>query len=289
MPLWEPMWPSHSAKWSFAHGKSVPYDTPGVQLNDGTAPAPRCALDFAAVPPASRIAHFEKPMHYNGTLPIERTPEVLYVILRATIAILVRILIRLMGGMHVVGREHIPRRGGVLIAPNHLSYADGILVGIVLPRRGAFMATSELFALRGWGWLARMLGAFPVEQDTADLGAVRRAVQLLKAGEAVVVFPEGHMSLDGKLQPLQPGVLSIAFHADAPILPVWIEGTDRLMPPRQTRMHRLQKPILIRFGEPIAVEQLMGGKRGRAAIEHGVGLLTRKLQELGAIAEPSSG
>lgn len=206
--------------------------------------------------------------------------QMLYSLLRAFMVLIVRLVVSSMGGVRTEGAENVPKTGGLIVAPNHLSYADGPLVGAFLPRPAAFMATSELFSFRGWGWVARAMKAFPVEQDAADLSAIRKAVEILKAGEALVIFPEGHMSLTGRLQPLRPGVISIALHAEAPILPVWIEGTDLLMPPRQTKMRRVSRPILIRFGKAITPQELAGGRRGRAAVDYGAELLYRRLQEL---------
>lgn len=205
-------------------------------------------------------------------------------ILRGAITLLCRMIIAWMGGLKTVGREKVPRKGGVIIAPNHLSYTDGIVVGLSLPRRASFMATSELFTIRWWGWIARLMGAFPVKQDSPDREAIRKAVAMLKSGAAIVIFPEGHMSLDGQLQRPQHGVLFIALRAEVPIVPVWIEGTNHLMPPRQTKMRRVEQPILVRFGEAISPQDLAGGLSGRAAIEHAADLLYRKLLELSGSA-----
>jgi 1-acyl-sn-glycerol-3-phosphate acyltransferase len=204
----------------------------------------------------------------------------LYTMTRAFFRIVLKAVFALLGGVRVEGLENVPRRGPVLIAPNHLSHADPPLIGTILPRPIWYMATDELFAMPVLGRLARLLRAFPVRQDSPDRAALRRAEQLLKAGEALVIFPEGHESPDGALQPILPGSILLAMHGEAPVVPVGILGTDAMMPPCRFRLRRAKHPAVVRFGRPIPVEELTGGLKGRAALDHGVRHLTEALESL---------
>ena len=129
----------------------------------------------------------------------------------------------------VVGREHIPRAGPLLIVANHLSYLEPPLITAVVPRRITFLARHELFEI---GWLApvlQLLGALPIKRGGArDLDAIRAALDLLRQGEAVAIFPEGQRSPGPGLLRATPGVALLAHRSGAPVLPIAITGTEHL-------------------------------------------------------------
>jgi 1-acyl-sn-glycerol-3-phosphate acyltransferase len=203
-------------------------------------------------------------------------------VFRAGVRGFLRALFGCLGGVRLEGLEHIPRSGGMLVAPNHVSHADPLLIGMALDRPVWFVATDELFAIPVLGSLAARLRAFPIRQDSADRDALRRLDGLLRAGEGVVAFPEGHESLDGRLQPLQPGVVWAALRAGVPIVPVHVFGTDRMLPPREWRLRHAGTCIGARFGPPIAADRLAGGLRGRAAVDRACSILTEALLGLAA-------
>lgn len=122
------------------------------------------------------------------------------------------------------GVEHIPADGAVLIVPNHQSFADPPLVTIPVRRPIYYMAWARLFRVPAFGRLIRMLRAFPVDIDRNDGQAVREAVRLLRAGEALMIFPEGGRSPDGTLQPFKIGAFRLAVTHKTPVLPVTIAG-----------------------------------------------------------------
>ena len=130
------------------------------------------------------------------------------------------------------------------------------------------------------GPLARALRAIPIRQDSADRSALHRLEGLLRQGEAVVVFPEGHESVTGELQPLQGGVLLLAARTGAPVLPLGIRGTEGMLPPRSFRFQRASRPARVRFGRLLSLDELSGGRSGRAAISHGLALLADAIREL---------
>ncbi len=154
--------------------------------------------------------------------------------------------------LRVSGLEHIPREGGFVLAANHISNFDPWPLGMPLfpERQLRFMAKSELY----WWPLGRLLdagGAFPVRRGQHDTSAVETAVSLCRAGEAVVMFPEGTRRKKGLRKRWAPkahtGAARIALAADVPLVPAAIAGTDRLS--------RLG-PLRVAYGRPIAVDDL---------------------------------
>jgi 1-acyl-sn-glycerol-3-phosphate acyltransferase len=150
----------------------------------------------------------------------------------------------------VVGLEHIPRTGGVLVVSNHASNADPVVLMAVAPRPLVFMTKVELFQ----NWASRTIleawrGAFPVERGKVDVRAVRDALALLHAGAAVVVFPEGTRQPDGLERPHR-GIGYIAARASCPVLPVALVGTDAINGLWDLR----KRPAFeVRFGVPFRV------------------------------------
>jgi 1-acyl-sn-glycerol-3-phosphate acyltransferase len=134
-------------------------------------------------------------------------------------------------GVRFEGVSHIPRAGPVIIVPNHVTFADPVLASIPVRRRVYYMAWNALFGVPGLAWLIRRLRAFPVEIESADPRATREAVRLLQAGEAVMIFPEGGRSPDGRLQRFKPGAFRLACSLGVPLLPVTIVGGHESWPP----------------------------------------------------------
>ena len=209
-----------------------------------------------------------------------RCERVLYTILRSLVWLTLHTLYALLGGIRYTGRENVPRTGGVLVTPNHISDADPTAIGLALPRSSYFMAKEELFQMPLLGPFIRMMHGFPVKRYSADRSALRLAEQLLKKGEAVVIFPEGKLSEDGQIQELLPGVLLIAQRAGVPILPTVIEGTDALMPYGKVLPRPAHRRILVRFGTPVTVEALTGGEKGGDALRQGAERLRALMLEL---------
>ncbi|HCU34615.1 MAG TPA: 1-acyl-sn-glycerol-3-phosphate acyltransferase [Armatimonadetes bacterium] len=161
---------------------------------------------------------------------------------------LIGMITRLAGGCDVYGRENVPA-SGCLIAPNHISFLDPQLTSYALPRYTYFMAKRELFEIPFIRWWIRVALAFPVEMDSPDRTAIRYAVELLKRGECLTVFPEAGRSPDGTLQPAQLGVAFIARAAGVPIVPCAIIGIDKVLPLEAKFFHRGHTRVM--FGEPI--------------------------------------
>lgn len=138
-------------------------------------------------------------------------------------------LLLLLGPLRMIGGYRAPRKGGLLILSNHLSDIDPVVVQIASPRLLHFMAKDELFQIRLLGAFLKAV-AFPVRRGQPDRSAIRIAVKLLRAGEAVCVFPEGELSASGQLLPLLPGVGLIAKMAEAEIICVGLRNTQLIVP-----------------------------------------------------------
>jgi 1-acyl-sn-glycerol-3-phosphate acyltransferase len=134
-------------------------------------------------------------------------------------------------GLELVGVEHIPTSGPLIITPNHQTYADPPLVTIPVRRRVYYMAWSQLFEIPVFSRLIRLLRAFPVQIESADPRAAREAVRLLQAGQVVMIFPEGGRSPDGSVQRFKPGAFRLAASLATPVLPVTITGGYASWPP----------------------------------------------------------
>jgi 1-acyl-sn-glycerol-3-phosphate acyltransferase len=158
----------------------------------------------------------------------------------------------------VEGFENIPRTGGVIFAGNHVSVADELFLGSVVPRHIAFWAKSDYFLGKGIsGFLLRTmmhgLGAIKVERGggRAALTAFDGAIPVLKAGDTVAVYPEGTRSPDGRLYRGRTGVARLAVAAGVPIVPVGMLGTDKIQPIGQPYPKVGRGRPIIRFGPPI--------------------------------------
>jgi len=156
----------------------------------------------------------------------------------------------------VEGIEHVPMTGPVLIASNHLSFMDSVVIPVVAPRKVVFLAKSDYFTGTGIkGWLVRAwfegLGMVPVDRDDtrSALNSLDVALDVLRRGDAFGVYPEGTRSRDGRLYRGRTGVAQLALTAGAPVVPVGLIGTADLQPPDSNRP-RLAK-VTVRFGEPI--------------------------------------
>jgi len=134
-------------------------------------------------------------------------------------------------GVRFVGIEHIPLDGPLIIAPNHVTFADPPLISIPIRRPVHYMAWDALFRIPMFSALIRRLRAFPVDIESADPKAAREAVRLLGAGAALMIFPEGGRSLDGRLGRFRLGAFRLACSRGVPILPVTIVGGHESWPP----------------------------------------------------------
>lgn len=175
---------------------------------------------------------------------------------------------------HVVGLENVPSAGGVIIASNHLSFADSVVIPAVVPRKVVFLAKSDYFTGTGVkGALIRAwfegLGMLPVDrEDTRSaVASLDTALEVLKQGEAFGIYPEGTRSRDGLLYRGRTGVAELALSADVPVVPVGLRGTQDLQPVGSSRPHLAR--VEVAFGKPVEItdaEREMPRGRARRAL-----------------------
>jgi 1-acyl-sn-glycerol-3-phosphate acyltransferase len=149
----------------------------------------------------------------------------------AALSPLIHWFCRLAFKINFQGVENIPSEGACIITPNHVTYADPIWITIPIRRRVYYMAWDKPFRIPVLGLLMRMFGAFPVNLDVAaDASAQREAIELLKKGRALVMFPEGGRTRTTRLMPFKMGAFRLALTHGIPIVPVSIKGADEIWP-----------------------------------------------------------
>ncbi len=184
-------------------------------------------------------------------------------------------LFRAYNRWEVTGREHVPETGGVLLIANHTSYADPPIIGAASPRPVSFMAKAELFKVPMLSAFIRRTHAFPVRRDAADQLALRRALKVLGSGQVLLVFPEGTRSPDGRLMPFEAGAAFIALAADAQVVPVGIDGADRVLP--RCSPFLLPAKLRVQFGPPIDLSPLRGQRRTREVLQQACNAMSAAL------------
>ena len=175
-----------------------------------------------------------------------------YQVIKLVLASVFRVVYR----PSIEGVENVPRSGPLILASNHLSFVDSMVIPMVTPRRVAFLAKSDYFtgtgvkgALSRW-WFGG-LGMIPVDRD--DHRAAQQSLDLglavLERGEAFGIYPEGTRSRDGRLYRGRTGVAWLALRAEAPVVPEALSGTQKLQPVGA----RLPRPakVRVRFGAPL--------------------------------------
>jgi len=168
--------------------------------------------------------------------------------------------------VRVEGLQNVPRRGGLVLCSNHISWLDPLLLGALAPRRLFYMTKAEAFASPPAGAILRTVGAFPVHRHKGDRRAIRHALDLLDTGRIVAVFPEGTRSRDGHLGRAEPGAALLAVWSRREVIPVAISGVYR--PGRLT----------VRFGPAFTI-RLPENRRPNAADLH----LAAEDQIMGAV------
>lgn len=191
------------------------------------------------------------------------------------------------GRLRVAGLEHIPKAGPFILAANHTSYLDPSTVGsaILYRRRLCYMAHSGLFRVPIFGPIIAAVGAFPVKRGAADRKAIRTAVALLRAGQPVLVFPEGTRSpTDQAHLPSELGAAYLAALSQAPVIPVGVIGTGRVLP-RGAVLLRYGR-VEVRIGPPVPLPMLQNGKRDKETLEQAAYAIMGAIAELTGLPHP---
>jgi 1-acyl-sn-glycerol-3-phosphate acyltransferase len=162
-----------------------------------------------------------------------------------------RFMLRVLFNFKVSGLENIPKKKRFIFAANHTSIIDGIAIACAYPERIYFLAADSLFKTKFWGWWASQLGYLPIKRGGFNKEAIREAVEILRGGDCIGIFPEGKISTDGRLDEGRAGVALIARLADVDIIPCAIEGAYEAWPVPKNFPRRF--PVEVRFGAPIDV------------------------------------
>lgn len=154
--------------------------------------------------------------------------------------IVVRVFLNIRLNIKASGIENVPEEGAFILAVNHKSNYDPVIAGAYCPRRLTFMAKEELFENPVFGDLIKRLGAFPVKRGRGDVGAIKDAFAVLKNGNVLLMFPQGHRMKSGVRGKAQTGVAMIAYKMKVPVVPMCISGD-----------YGFRKKIRVTFGQPI--------------------------------------
>jgi 1-acyl-sn-glycerol-3-phosphate acyltransferase len=168
--------------------------------------------------------------------------------------------------IQVIGQEHFPKEGGVLLCANHIDNLDPPVVGITAPRPVHFMAKAELFSVPVLASIIRNLNAFPVKRGMSDREALRKGLQILKEGNVLGLFPEGTRSKTGELGKGLAGAGFFALRSDAYIVPCAIIGP-----------YKPFKRLKVVYGKPLDFSEL---RKNKATAEQATELIMEEIRKL---------
>lgn len=188
---------------------------------------------------------------------------------------LVRIFFVVFFRIKVYGRENIPRRGGFIIASNHVSMLDPPAVGSSCQRKLNYMARHDLFRNFFFGRLLKGVNVFPVKRNSPDLSALKEAIKRIRRGEGLLLFPEGTRQVDNAVAEPQPGIGFLVAKTGAPVIPAYISGSQNALP-KGCKFVKFV-PIKVFFGKEISIEKGMSYE----------GIASRIMQEIRSISKNS--
>jgi 1-acyl-sn-glycerol-3-phosphate acyltransferase len=183
------------------------------------------------------------------------------------------LLFKLLYRLRSINRRGIPRAGAVIFVSNHQSHLDPILMGV---HCGPFapLARTTLFEIPVWGRALSSLGGIPLDRERSDVAAIRTAVDVLKTGGRVMIFPEGTRSRDGAVGPFRPGMLVLVRRTKATVVPIAVEGAFDAWPPGFGRP-KFGGRIAVTTGDPITADQLLADGRDAA-----LDMLRRRIEQM---------
>jgi 1-acyl-sn-glycerol-3-phosphate acyltransferase len=186
----------------------------------------------------------------------------------------------------IIGRKQVPSQGAAILASNHLSFADSIILPLMLERPVAFLAKSDYFTGRGLkGWATRLFfkgtGQIPIDRSggKASEASLNTGLQVLGKGDLLGIYPEGTRSPDGKLYRARTGIARMALEARVPVVPVVMVDTDTMMPIGQ-RVPRVMRVGII-IGEPLDFSRFAGMENDRYILRSVADEIMVALQRLG--------
>lgn len=175
----------------------------------------------------------------------------------------IRIVGAALWSLRSFGQDGVPRSGGVLLASNHQSVLDPPFVASCLPREIHFIARRSLIEIPVFGSAIVAMNTIPIERDSGDVKGVKSAIERLKAGHALLMFPEGTRTRDGRIGPMKAGIRLVAERAAVPVVPVLIQGAYDVWP-KGRALPRLSGRVSVVFGPPLDPSTLEGDVLRRA-------------------------
>ncbi|MDO9463765.1 MAG: lysophospholipid acyltransferase family protein [bacterium] len=151
--------------------------------------------------------------------------------------------------LEVKGADNVPKKGGVLVASNHSSFLDPVIVGVGISRATYYLTKQNLFKIPIFGLLIKSLHTIPVRREQVSISTFKELIRSLHSKKAVILFPEGTRSIDGKLGQGKIGIGMLALKANVPIVPAYIDGATKAFPKYGKWIH--PKKIRVIFGKPI--------------------------------------
>ncbi len=176
----------------------------------------------------------------------------------------------------ISGTENVPSEGGFIIATNHRSYFDPLLVGSWLSRQVYFLGKAELFKNKFFGWVITQTNALPVRRGTIDRNAVKLCLEVMNQGYGLTMFPEGTRAKGVEFLSPKPGIGVIATQAKVPIVPGYVHGSDRLKDCFLGWRDRLS----VHLGPPISAEQVAGFPADREGYFQLAELVMSRIKEI---------
>lgn len=169
----------------------------------------------------------------------------IYIVAKVIFSIFCKIYFRL----EVKGADNVPKKGGVLIASNHSSFLDPVIVGVGISRATYYLTRQSLFEIPILGLLLKALHTIPIKRARASISTFKELIKSLHSKKAIILFPEGTRSPDGKLGQGKIGMGMLALRTDVPIVPVYIDGAIKAFPKNGKWIQ--PKKIRVVFGNPI--------------------------------------
>ncbi len=176
-------------------------------------------------------------------------------------------ILRLLYGIKVEGFENVPKKGPAIMAANHLSFLDSFFIPLVVNRRKVtYLAKADYFKSWKTAWFFNMAGQIPMDRSGGERSeqALHTALDVLKDGKLLGIYPEGTRSPTGKLHRGRTGVARLALAAGVPIIPCGLVGTEDVMPKNAKLPRLMGRPkVLVRFGRPLDLTRFAGQERDR--------------------------
>jgi len=154
--------------------------------------------------------------------------------------------------LRTVGAEHVPKSGPAILAANHASFLDPILISIPAKRPVRFLVSNQFYRDRRLHALLRWLGTIPVGGDAGIVRSFRRVAEVVDRGGLLGIFPEGGITRDGSMKPFRAGTAVLAMRLGVPVVPIHVQGTFDALP-RYAKWPRFV-PVTLHIGEPLSVD-----------------------------------